>query len=207
MEASPPPTSPSADPVHTTEPDAPSPTPASTPTATPEATPTSDPASGTGESLEVLADEKWEGIYDYNDWNEIQEALEEASKKEDWKNWPHIGRQLKNGYVWLIDGKAYVCAWEQWADVTMADTPKTIVERYRDYFIEITRDTRVFTQKDIIDYGSGHKTFDKNDLPKKGDLYWDGVYFWLLREDIPNEYNLPQDNGGCWQKILQPPRE
>ncbi len=204
MEASPPPTSPSADPVHTTEPDAPSPTPASTPTATPEATPTSDPASGTGESLEVLADEKWEGIYDYNDWNEIQEALEEASKKEDWKNRKQIDWHLENGYVWLIGGTAYVSAWFQGIVIDADDTPKTIVEKYSQYFIEITSKTKVFIPKDITDENGTHF---KDPIPKKGDLYWDGIDFWLLREHIDNGYNLPQDNGGCWQKILQPPRE
>ena len=194
-----PPTSPSADPGDGTDPD---PSPDPEPSSDPEPTP--DPANGTGEKLEVLADEKWEGIYDYNDWNEIQEALEEASHQPNWEHRKQIDWHLENGYVWLIDGKAYVSAWFQGIVIDADDTPETIIEKYSQYFIEITKDTRVFTSKEIINENGIHF---KDPIPKQGDLYWDGTDFWLLRQNIDNGYNLPQGNEGCWQKILQPPRE
>lgn len=200
-----PPTSPSADPVHTTEPDAPSPTPASTPTATP----TSDPASGTGDYIELLEGEN-EKIYEYNDWDTVITDELNQAKAEGRQNFAH---KMNEGHVYILvneegEKEAYVCIWPDWdLTIDVGDTKESIIKKHPEAFVKFTEDTRVFTYDDIRQYHENNgnvKTFSLNpdERPKKGDLFWDGLKYYLARQDI-GEYDtdFTKDH---WMYLLQP---
>ena len=177
----------------------PTPEPKPEPTREPNSmlTPEPDPTPDGSPGLTVDVDGTRQPIQEYNNWETTMEQVKQQyldSITPGYEGWKTYWHTVGAGEVYMMKDEsgeyvAYVCQWgndsfEFHADDTIED----FIRRYADSkFVKITKDTRVFTSKDIRQYYENNgnvQTFNPEDLPKKGELYWDGVEYHLARQDI-----------------------